>query len=67
MRAFRPVVAIASISQFGPGPLLVEADMADLRLLLLDLQSGKVVSTSANMFTMPSASTTLTAHFKTGQ
>jgi hypothetical protein len=39
--------------------------MADLRLLLLDLQNAKAVSTSASYtFTMPSANTTLTAHFK---
>jgi hypothetical protein len=38
--------------------------MAELRLLLLDLQNGKVVSISANTLTMPSANTTLTAHFK---
>jgi hypothetical protein len=39
--------------------------MAELRLLLLDLQNGKVVSTSASYtFTMPSANATLTAHFK---
>jgi hypothetical protein len=56
---------ITSIAQFGPGPLLVEPDMAELRLLLLDLQNEKVVSTSPSYtFTMPSASTTLTAHFK---
>jgi hypothetical protein len=51
---------ITSTAQFGPGPLLVEPDMADLRLL----QNGKVVSTSANMFTMTSANVTLTARFK---
>jgi hypothetical protein len=27
---------ITSISQFGPGPLLVESDIGDLRHLLLD-------------------------------
>ena len=56
---------ITSNSQVGPGPLLVEPDMAELRLLLLDLQNGKVVSASASYtFTMPSANVTLTAHFK---
>ena len=56
---------ITSTAQFGLGPLLAEPDMAELRLLLLDLQNGKVVSTSASyMFTMPSANATLTAHFK---
>jgi hypothetical protein len=41
------------------------AHRVDFRLLLLDLQSGKVVSTSASFtFTMPSANVTLTAHFK---
>ena len=45
---------ITSISQFSPRPLLVEPDMADLRLRLLDLDAEReVVSTSASYtFTM---------------
>jgi hypothetical protein len=58
LHCISPEVAHHVDRTIWPGPLLVEPDMAELRLLILDLQNGKVVSTSAKTFTMPSANVT---------
>ena len=63
---FLQMTALVPDSRFGPSPLLVEPDMAELRLLLLDLDAEREGGQHIGELHVHRAqrNVTLTAHFK---